>query len=108
MINCNTIHDLLPLYADGALSKDSEKLVREHLASCPICRHNYAVLRRQTISEKLPEINPDDTAFKYANVVKRIRRLKTVEAVAITGLLVAAISGIVSAINKTVIINNKK
>lgn len=40
-INCDVCRDLLPLVLDGVASKESERLVREHLADCPDCR-DYA------------------------------------------------------------------
>lgn len=37
-INCNIIRDILPSYADGLCSEESENLVKEHVKSCPECR----------------------------------------------------------------------
>ncbi len=38
---CEVIQDLLPLYIDEACSKESEKLVKEHLRECLYCRNLY-------------------------------------------------------------------
>ena len=40
-MNCNVVKDLLPLYVDNCCSKESEKLVRDHLASCDSCRKTH-------------------------------------------------------------------
>lgn len=37
-ITCEVIKDLLPLYHDNVCSKDSCKLVEEHLSTCEKCR----------------------------------------------------------------------
>ena len=34
MVDCNIIHDLLPLYADDVCSEESRALVEEHSKSC--------------------------------------------------------------------------
>lgn len=38
MFDCKVIEDLLPLYSDGVCSKESKKLVEEHLLECEKCR----------------------------------------------------------------------
>lgn len=38
MNKCDLIRDLLPLYVDGAASKESARAVEEHVAQCPECR----------------------------------------------------------------------
>ena len=43
---CEVIRDLLPLYADAAVSPASCRLVEEHLAGCPGCRRELEQLRR--------------------------------------------------------------
>lgn len=35
--NCNVIQDILPLYIDNAVSKDTAKMVEEHLHTCKEC-----------------------------------------------------------------------
>ncbi|MBE5934121.1 MAG: zf-HC2 domain-containing protein [Lachnospiraceae bacterium] len=37
-ITCDMAKDLIPLYIDGLLSKDSEKAVREHIEGCKDCQ----------------------------------------------------------------------
>lgn len=44
-VSCEVIHDLLPLYEDGAASEESANLVREHLKDCPACREELRKLR---------------------------------------------------------------
>lgn len=37
-MNCNVVKDLIPLYIDGCCSKESEKIVKEHIESCDVCK----------------------------------------------------------------------
>lgn len=39
---CQTIEDLLPLYADGVCSDESRALVEEHITGCKPCRQRLA------------------------------------------------------------------
>lgn len=36
-VNCNVIHDILPLYLDGTVSNDTAEIVEEHIAVCKKC-----------------------------------------------------------------------
>ena len=44
-VECGVIHDLLPLYEDGAASEETTQLVREHLKDCPVCREELRKMR---------------------------------------------------------------
>ena len=48
-ISCDVIRDLLPLYAEDMVSRDSARLVEEHLKSCPSCAKELEALRQQAI-----------------------------------------------------------
>jgi hypothetical protein len=37
-ISCDVAMDLIPIYIDGALSKESEELVRRHVEDCEKCQ----------------------------------------------------------------------
>ncbi len=46
MITCDLIRDLIPLYADNAVSEDSRALVEEHLSGCESCRKSLENCRK--------------------------------------------------------------
>ena len=46
-LTCNTIQDLLPLWADDVLHPGSREEVEAHLAACPACRKKAEALRRK-------------------------------------------------------------
>ena len=45
MSKCDLIRDLLPLYVDGAASKESARAVEEHVATCYECRRALQDMR---------------------------------------------------------------
>ena len=42
---CPAVKDLLPLYEDGALSRETEELVSGHLRQCGACRAYYEEMK---------------------------------------------------------------
>ncbi|MCQ2427503.1 MAG: zf-HC2 domain-containing protein [Clostridia bacterium] len=104
MINCDIIKDMLPLYADGAVSSASCDMIQKHLMKCQNCRKAYALYRKNLRSGKTVELLPKETAYPYAGVVKKIRLAKAAEHAVALGLAVTAVIGIVSAVkNKTIV-----
>ena len=75
-IPCEIIRDLIPLVADHAASKESEKLVQEHIAECGSCR---ALLQYEPQPEAVPVV---------ARTLKKLRRrlFWTVCAVLVIGI----------------------
>lgn len=67
-VSCEIIKDLLPLYLDGVLSEESNKLVDEHLQLCIECKEYYNQLKESDITIKQTKSADDKAA------IKRIRR----------------------------------
>ena len=44
-IPCEVIKDLLPSYVDGLTSAETNRLVKEHLASCGDCRRLFEAMQ---------------------------------------------------------------
>ena len=55
-LTCNTIQDLLPLWADDVLHPGSQEEGEAHLAACPACRKKAEALRPQTQETSLPPL----------------------------------------------------
>lgn len=87
-ITCNVIKDLLPLYADDALSSDSRALVEKHLAACEACREYHHMLR--TPEETLQKKRADDQAA-FRRIRSRLTRKRLIT-VLVTALCVAALT----------------
>lgn len=47
-MNCNIVHDLLPLYIDGCCSEESKTLIKEHIGSCQNCHQLFEALSTPT------------------------------------------------------------
>lgn len=48
-ITCNVIKDILPLYIDGVVSEDTQKIVEEHLEECSLCRDEINKLKKTLV-----------------------------------------------------------
>ena len=69
-MNCNVIHDLLPLYADKICSDESRKLVDGHLADCKDCS---ALLQQMLCTKIETELKSErsDVILRQAKFFKR-------------------------------------
>lgn len=86
MIGCDVALDLLPVYADGAASNATERLVEEHLSVCADCRRALRELRQ----EKAPRETAAQEAGEYLALSRRIRRRRAVHLVAFGAMALTA------------------
>ena len=87
---CHIVRDLLPNYADGLLSPESEAEVKAHLEECEECR---AVYRQMTGPEPEPQISEDAAEVDYLKKYQRRRKSILIAAV-IFALLVAGAAAV--------------
>ncbi|MBR5980464.1 MAG: zf-HC2 domain-containing protein, partial [Firmicutes bacterium] len=87
---CHIVKDLLPNYADGLLSPESEAEVKAHLEECEACR---AVYRQMTEPEPEPQISEDAAEVDYLKKYKRRRKSILIAAV-VFALLIAGAAAI--------------
>ena len=80
-LSCDVIQDLLPLYHDGVCSKESKRIVEEHIATCAACKDVLHGLKE--------ELAPD--SVDAAEPLKSIERAwtKIAKKALVKGLLVA-------------------
>lgn len=83
-ITCDVIEDLLPLYAEGLTSDDTNFLVEEHLKTCTDCKKQLEAIQ---YPKEMP-INTDIDPFK--KVEKKLFH-KRVQIITLTIVLVLAI-----------------
>ena len=84
-ITCGMAADLLPLYLDGCCSADSSAALAAHMDTCPVCRAQYAQLRR----DLTPAARGTD-AIARALARKMRRRKRCLRALgAVLGVLLA-------------------
>ena len=86
--NCNIIKDLLPLYIDEVCSKESSKLVEEHLKDCDDCQNYLEELKFDIKESKVNEIN----GFKKFAKLIDFKIIK--DAIAITCIILVITYGI--------------
>jgi len=64
MKTCDMVKDLIPLYAEGLTSEESNAWVERHIAECPDCKSYYEMIRqdydkhrsRQPVQEQLDRV----------------------------------------------------
>lgn len=88
MSKCDLIRDLLPLYVDGAASKESARAVEEHVATCYECRRALQDMRAPT-----PSPAPDEEDMSFAVSLGQLRemRAKRRARYILLGIVVAAV-----------------
>ena len=91
-IKCEVINDLLPLYVDDVLSKESRELVEEHISECKNCKKTLENMSGTVSIPVSSELRMDDT--KHLKGLKKIVKHYKVLAVlfgviALIGILMA-------------------
>lgn len=84
-MNCKIIRDLLPLYADGIASEETNEAVREHLAECGECGEIYKKMTEDPPSIESPQ---NDREVDYMKKIKS--RGKKITAAIVCGVFAAA------------------
>ena len=67
-VSCEVIKDLLPLYYDSVCSKDSKKIVEEHLLECDSCKMELEKIQ----DEIYIPVNEFDENRTDGNVIKSL------------------------------------
>lgn len=88
--DCSVIKDLLPLYADNAVSPKTREVVEEHLRGCESCSEFLAVIRRSSRRRLRADAPAESQAMR--NIAKMMRRRRLRIAGIITGIVVFAIA----------------
>lgn len=57
---CHLIKDLLPLYVDDAVSRESVQSIRAHLAHCEGCRREYEILKKELAIPTSQKVKEED------------------------------------------------
>ena len=84
-MKCEIIRDLLPLYADGLTSEESNRLIEEHIEFCSEC----AALVKDMCEPM--EITPSQEAYECVEMIyrqKRRTKIKLIVACALTAVIV--------------------
>jgi hypothetical protein len=69
MIRCETIYDLLPLYAEGICSVQSRELIERHIESCAVCGNELTKMQSGEI--KIRFSGGDDEKISVLKSMKK-------------------------------------
>ena len=96
-ITCSVIKDLLPLYADGVVSKDTRRIVAEHLENCADCREIYESMVSQVAIpiESAKPLKNFKQSWKKKKIVIALTSVIITLAIVCSGYLVYANVGVV-------------
>ncbi len=90
---CPLVRDVYALFRDGALSEESERLVRSHLSACPRCAKFYRLIarteKRARDEKPSPPAPPEEDYAALARRLRRTRRKAALLQGALTALLAA-------------------
>lgn len=82
---CNIVRDLLPLFIENLLSKESAEFVSRHLKDCQACQSEY-----KTMSE--PSIPMKDTDIAPLKRIKKKLFVKRIQTILLTAALILALT----------------
>lgn len=83
---CSLVRELLPLYKDKLVGKESNNIIEEHLKECKDCRGLL-----NNIRQKEDEDFKKNESTRYAKIAKKIKRRKIIIIIS-TIILILAIS----------------
>lgn len=61
---CSIVRDILPLYAEKMVSKDTAEFVKGHLENCPVCCAELEKLREPVEVQAEPQTDIDAAPLK--------------------------------------------
>lgn len=96
MNECSIVQDLLPLYADDAVSGESGKYVREHLRACPACRAYFARSRRVSHAYREPVNGGPESETRLLRALRRRTLLEYAVGAGLAAVLLACAAAAIS------------
>ena len=90
-IDCNIIRDLLPLYEDNVASRETQELIRTHLADCLDCREELRKMRTPISLPPAGDVEAVKRFLEHQEEVRRKQYRKIMRIVAITAAIVTVL-----------------
>ena len=75
---CSIVRDILPLYAEKMVSKDTAEFVKGHLENCPICRAELEKLREPVEVQAELQTDIDAAPLKRLKKALLIKKVQTI------------------------------
>lgn len=102
---CNIIGDLLPLYTEKMVCKDTEDFVKEHLETCEECRKACEQMSKsgsQTETEKRDGTAKKNEAVPLLNLKRKLRKQKIMTVVCTCLFVIALVVSAIAALTAPV------
>ncbi len=104
--NCDIVHDLIPMYADGCTSEQATKALRTHILNCKSCRKYLTTVKnskQNKTSTDIPDVSPD-----YSEILKKVKHRKNVKHSLVSALIAALIASNIAFAATNIVRHSKK
>ena len=102
---CAAVMDLLPLYHDGVVSDETNKMIKSHLADCEDCRHELeSICSDDAVEEQLLEKDKPKSFDDFRSGVRALRRNGTLMGIVIASVIAFAFIGCLAFLNNEAIL----
>lgn len=91
---CSIVRDILPLYAEKMVSKDTAEFVKGHLENCPVCRAELEKLREPVEVQAEPQTDIDAAPLKRLKKALLMKKVQTILCTA--AVLLALVLSVIS------------
>ena len=91
---CSIVRDILPLYAEKMVSKDTAEFVKGHLENCPVCCAELEKLREPVEVQAEPQTDIDAAPLKRLKKALLIKKVQTILCTA--AVLLALVLSVIS------------
>ena len=75
---CSIVRDILPLYAEKMVSKDTAEFVKGHLENCPVCCAELEKLREPVEVQAEPQTDIDAAPLKRLKKALLMKKVRTI------------------------------
>ncbi len=97
---CDIVRDLLPLYADDSVSKETREQIGLHLITCKECRDYYKEIKSYHEQAEKEKVIPESDK-SFGEVMNRLRRRRIIRRSLFTTAIIASV-----AVNAVILLTN--
>ena len=94
---CSVVRDILPLYLENMVSKETAELIKEHLENCPECAAEFEAMKSGKTVEKIGEEVQSDFEAEVLKSIKNIRKKFRKKVLRVGGIIAAILAAILIA-----------
>ena len=94
---CSVVRDILPLYLENMISKETAESIKEHLENCPDCAAEFEAMKSGKTVEKIGEEVQSDFEAEVLKSIKNIRKKFRKKVLRVGGIIAAILAAILIA-----------